>query len=143
MKKTFIQKPKDVVRKWYLVDADGKILGRLATKIAMILRGKTKPEFTPHVDMGDEVVVINAAKIRVTGKKLKDKKYQSYSGYPSGQKEVNLEVMLAKKPEDVIRLAVRGMLPHNALGRKMLKHLKVYAQNEHPHSAQKTEELKV
>ena len=141
--KTYIQKTEEVVRKWYLIDAEGKVLGRLATKVAMILRGKNKPEFTPHVDGGDGVVIINALKIRVTGKKLQDKKYQSYSGYSGGQKEWSLETMLAKKPEEVIMHAVRGMLPHNALGRKMLKRLKVYAQAEHKHSAQKLEEMKI
>ncbi|MFH2137045.1 MAG: 50S ribosomal protein L13 [Candidatus Omnitrophota bacterium] len=143
MNKTFAQKPKDVVRNWYIIDAEGKILGRVATKIAMILRGKNKPEFTPYVDMADEIVVINAAKVKVTGNKLKDKKYQSYSGYPGGQKEVNLETMLIKKPEEVIYHAVRGMLPHNSLGRKIIKKLKVYATNKHPHEAQKPQELKI
>ncbi|MBU4305331.1 MAG: 50S ribosomal protein L13 [Candidatus Omnitrophica bacterium] len=141
--KTFMQKPKDVKRKWHLVDADGKILGRVATKIAGILRGKTKAEYTPHVDMGDEVVVINAAKIRVTGKKLTAKKYQTYSGYPGGQKSFSLEHMLSKKPEEVIKHAVKGMLPHNSLGRQILKRLKVYGQSEHPHAAQNPQELKI
>jgi len=141
--KTFIQKQQEVKRNWYLIDANGKILGRLATKIATILRGKNKPEFTPHVDMADEIVVINAEKISVTGKKLKAKKYQSFSGYPGGLKECNLETMLKTKPEEVIKHAVRGMLPHNTLGRQLLKRLKVYAQGEHPHQAQNPQELKV
>lgn len=141
--KTFVQKPKDVKRKWYLINAEGVILGRLATKIASVLRGKNKPQFTPHVDMGDEVVVINAAKVRVSGKKLSDKKYQRYSGYPGGQKEFDLQTMLNTKPEEVIKLAVKGMLPHNSLGRRMLKKLKVYGQSEHRHTAQKPEELKI
>jgi len=138
-----MQKPHEVKRNWYLIDANGKILGRLATKIATILRGKDKPEFTPHVDMADEIVVINAEKISVTGKKLKAKKYQTYSGYPSGLKECNLETMLRTKPEEVIKHAVRGMLPHNTLGRQLLKRLKVYAQSEHPHQAQNPQELKI
>ena len=141
--KTFVQKPEDVKRKWHLIDADGKILGRMAVKIACILRGKTKAEYTPFVDMGDEVVVINAAKIRVTGKKLTAKEYQSYSGYPGGQKSFSLEQMLSKKPEEVIKHAVKGMLPHNSLGRQMLKRLKVYSQSEHPHTAQNPQELKI
>ena len=141
--KTYVQKPKEVVRKWHFINVEGTILGRVATKIAMLLRGKNKPEFTPYVDGGDGVVIINASKIRVTGKKLQDKKYQSYSGYPGGQKEWSLETMLAKKPEQVITHAVKGMLPHNALGRKMMKRLKVYAAGDHKHSAQKVEELKI
>lgn len=141
--KTFVQKPNEVKRNWYLVNAESKILGRLASEIANLLRGKNKPEFTPNVDMADEVVVINAAKVKITGKKLKEKKYQRYSGYPGGKKEVDLETMLSKKPEEVIRHAVKGMLPHNPLGRKMLKKLKVYAQSEHPHQAQKPQELKI
>jgi len=139
--RTFVQKPKDVRRQWYVVDAEGQILGRLATRIAAILRGKTKPEFTPHVDMGDEIIVINAAKIKVSGKKLSDKIYQRYSGYPGGKKETNLSTMLERHPEQVIKLAVRGMLPHNALGRKMLKRLKVYGQAKHPHQAQNPQKL--
>ncbi|RKY37167.1 MAG: 50S ribosomal protein L13 [Candidatus Omnitrophota bacterium] len=138
---TFMQKTKDVRRNWYVIDAQGKILGRLATGIASLLRGKTKPEFTPHVDMADEIIVINAAKIHVTGNKIKDKKYQTYSGYSRGQKEFTLETMLKKKPEEVIKHAVRGMLPHNSLGRSLLRKLKVYAGKEHKHSAQKPQEL--
>jgi large subunit ribosomal protein L13 len=141
--KTFVQKPADVKRKTLLIDADGKILGRLATKIATILRGKNKPEFTAHVDMADVVIVINAAKIRVSGKKMSDKKYQTYSGYPGGQKEFTLSEMLKKKPEEVIKHAVKGMLPHNSLGRSLMKKLKVYAGTEHPHQAQNPEILEI
>lgn len=138
-----MQKPEEVKRKWYIIDADGLILGRLATKIASMLRGKTKPEFTPHVDMADEIVIINAAKICVTGKKTNDKKYQSYSGYPSGRKEINLKKLLETKPEEVIRKAVKGMLPNNTVGRSMMKKLKIYESNEHPHKAQNPQELKI
>ncbi len=140
--KTFMQRPEDVKRNWFVVDAQGEILGRLATKIATILRGKNKPEYTPHVDTGDHIVVINAEKVRVTGKKMSDKKYQTYSGYPGGQKEYSLQTMLKDKPEEVIRRAVKGMLPHNTLGRKMLTKLKIYKGSEHPHSAQNPQELK-
>ena len=141
--KTFMKRPEDVKMKWYIIDAEGQILGRMATRIASILRGKTKAEFTPHVDTGDAIVVINAAKIRVTCKKLTDKIYQTYSGYPGGRKEINLATMLKKDPEEVILHAVRGMLPHNALGRKMIKKLKVYADANHPHTAQNPQELKI
>lgn len=140
--KTFMRRPEDVKKDWFLIDADGKILGRLAAKIAVMLRGKNKPEFTPHVDTGDHIVVINAEKIRVTGKKMTDKIYQTYSGYPGGQKEYSLETMLKNKPEEVIKLAVKGMLPHNTLGRQMLSKLKVYKGSEHPHAAQNPQELK-
>ncbi len=141
--KSFAKRPEDVKREWLLIDADGLILGRLATQLASMLRGKTKPEFTAHVDMADQIIVINAAKIRVTGKKLTDKKYQSYSGFPGGQKEVSLADKLAKKPEDVIMHAVKGMLPHNTLGRQLLRKLKVYAGAEHPHQAQNPQEFKI
>lgn len=140
--KSFMQKPEDVVRAWHVVDAEGKTLGRLATKIAMVLRGKVKPEFTPHVDMGDHVIVINAAKVSVTGKKLQDKEYQYYSGYPGGQKSFNLAYMLERKPEEVFRRAVWGMLPKNVIGRRMIKRLNVYSGTDHPHQAQKPQELK-
>ena len=136
-------KEKDIKRKWYIVDAQGKILGRLATRIAIILRGKHKPEFTPHVDCGDEVIVINAEKIRTTGKKLKQKEYKTYSGYPSGLKTKTLETMLKLKPADVLRLAVKRMLPQSPLGRKTFKKLRVYAGEKHPHTAQTPEELKL
>ena len=141
--KTFMKRPEDVKRAWFIVDADGIILGRMATKIAMILRGKNSPEYTPHVDTGDHIIVINAEKVRVSGKKLTDKKYQTYSGYPGGQKEYSLETMLKTKPEEVIKKAVRGMLPKNTLGRQMLTKLKVYSGSEHPHTAQSPKELKI
>ena len=145
-------KEKDIKRKWYIVDAQGKILGRLATRIAIILRGKHKPEFTPHVDCGDEVIVINAEKRNppshlimdiTTGKKLKQKEYKTYSGYPSGLKTKTLETMLKLKPADVLRLAVKRMLPQSPLGRKTFKKLRVYAGEKHPHTAQTPEELKL
>jgi large subunit ribosomal protein L13 len=129
-------KKEDVKRQWYLLDAKDKILGRLATKAAVLLRGKHKPIFTPHVDTGDGVIVINAAKIKVTGRKLKQKIYRRYSGYPGGLREVYLETMLAKKPTMVIRLAIERMLPSGPLGRQIVKKLKVYADDKHPHTAQ-------
>jgi len=140
---TFMAKNDEVKKKWYVVDADGKILGRLATKIASVLRGKHKPEFTPHVDVGDSVVVINAGKIKVTGKKAEQKLYKRYSGYPGGLKEMNLEAMLQKKPTEVVKLAVWGMIPKGRLGRKIFKKLKVYSGSEHPHDAQKCKELSI
>lgn len=136
MNKTFSQRPEDVQREWLLVDAEGKTLGRLASEIAKILRGKHKPTFTPHVDGGDFVVVINADKIRVTGDRLDSKKYYRHSGYMGGLKEISLRRMLETHPERVLELAVRGMLPKNRLGRKMFKKLKVYAAPTHPHAAQ-------
>lgn len=139
--KTYLPKKEDIKRKTYLVDAKDKILGRLATKIAVILRGKDKPIFTPHMDVGDCVVVINASQIRVSGRKLKEKLYSSYSGYPGGLKQTPLEEMLKKRPDGVIRLAVKRMLPKSPLGRKMLKKLNVYAGAEHPHKAQKPQNL--
>jgi len=131
MKKTYTAKKEDIIRKWHLVDAQGKILGRLAAKVAPILRGKHKTIFTPHLDTGDGVVVINAAKIKVTGRKLKQKIYRKYSGYPGGLREVALETLLAKKPETVVMLAVQRMLPGGPLGRDMIKKLKVYAGVSH------------
>ncbi|HAJ95174.1 MAG TPA: 50S ribosomal protein L13 [Actinobacteria bacterium] len=140
--KTFNLKKEDIKRKWYIVDAQDKILGRLATEIAIKLRGKDKPVFTPHVDCGDFVIVINAEKIKVKGgNKLKDKKYYRHSGYIGNMKVTNLETMLEKKPEFVIRNAVRGMIPHNTLGRMVLKKLKVYRGSEHPHEAQQPEKI--
>lgn len=136
MNRTFSQRPEDVQREWLLVDAEGKTLGRLASEIAKILRGKHKPTFTPHVDGGDFVVVINADKIRVTGDRLDSKKYYRHSGYMGGLKEISLRRMLETHPERVLELAVRGMLPKNRLGRKMFKKLKVYAAPTHPHTAQ-------
>jgi large subunit ribosomal protein L13 len=143
MQKTYLPKENEIVRKWFLVDANGQILGRLASRIAMILRGKHKAIFTPHIDTGDGVIVINAAKIKVTGKKLKDKIYQRYSGYPGGQREVTLENMLAKKPEMVIKLAVTRMLAKGALSEKVIGKLKVYAGESHPHSGLKPEKIEL
>jgi len=136
MNKTYVVKKEDIKRKWYLVDATGKTLGRLAARIAVILRGKHKPIFSPHLDTGDGVIVINAAKVKVTGRKLKEKVYRRYSGYPGGLKEVPLETMLAKKPATVVRLAVRRMLPQGHLGNHMFKKLKVYVDDKHPHKGQ-------
>ena len=134
--KTISAKPQDVRRDWYLVDATDKTLGRLSSEIARRLRGKHKPEYTPHVDTGDYIVVINAAKIRVTGRKLKDKLYHRDTGYIGNLKSEPLEKLLARAPERVLTLAVRGMLPRNPLGRRMLKKLKVVAGPTHPHEAQ-------
>lgn len=136
-KKTYMARVGEVEKKCYLIDAKDKILGRVATKCASILRGKHKPQFTPFVDTGDMVVVINAEKIRVTGKKLTDKVYQRYSGHHSGQKHVRLEEMLAKRPTEVMKLAVQRMIPAGALGNKMETKLYVYAGDKHPHAAQK------
>ena len=141
--KTYVATPSTRERNWLLVDANGQTLGRLATQIADALRGKTKPEYTPHCDTGDFVVVVNAEKIAVTGNKRADKKYYRHSGYPGGIKERSLNDMLERRPEDVIRLAVRGMLPRNRLARKQLTKLKVYAGPEHPHAAQKPETLEI
>lgn len=134
--KTFSAKPHEVRRDWYVVDAQGRTLGRLATEIARRLRGKHKPEYTPHVDTGDYIVVINAEKIRVTGAKLKDKMYHRYTGYVGNLKTESLETLLDRAPEQVLELAVKGMLPRNPLGRQMLKKLKVVRGAEHPHQAQ-------
>ena len=134
--KSYMAKKKDVNPAWHEIDADGKILGRMAVKIAEILMGKTKPMYTPHVDTGDYVIVINAAKVQVSGKKAQMKEYQRYSGYPGGQKITSFEDMMAKRPEEVIRLAVKRMLPKNKLGTVMLKKLKIVAGAEHDHSAQ-------
>lgn len=136
MIKTYVPKKEDIKKKWYIVDAKDKILGRLASKTAAILRGKHKPVFSPHIDTGDGVIVINASRIKVTGRKLKQKVYRRYSGYPGGLKEVTLETMLAKKPETVVKLAVRRMLPGGPLGTDMLKKLKIYSDDKHPHKAQ-------
>ncbi len=134
--KTFSPKPEDINRQWYMVDADGKILGRLASMLAYRLRGKHKPEFAPHVDNGDFIVVINCDKIKVTGNKPALKKYYRHTGYVGGLKETSLADMLAEKPSRVLMAAVKGMLPRNRLGRALLKKLKVYAGSEHPHAAQ-------
>lgn len=143
MYKTYVAKKEDIKRQWYLVDAQDKILGRLAAKIAVVLRGKHKAIFTPHLDTGDGVIVINASKIKVSGRKLKQKLYRRYSGYPGGLREVPLGTLLKKKPETVIQLAVRRMLPSGPLGRDMLKKLKVYADDKHPHQAQNPVVFKV
>ena len=140
---TFMANPDTTPRKWYLVDASGKTLGRLASEIASVLRGKNKPQFTPHVDTGDYVIVINAEKIAVTGNKLTDKLYRHHSGYVGGMKTTTLKEMLAKKPTQVIEHAVRGMLPKGALGNQMYKKLHVYAVAEHPHAAQQPEVLEI
>ena len=134
--KTYIAKPNDVQREWYVVDATGVTLGRLATQIASILRGKTKPQYTPHEDVGDFVVVINAEKVRVTGRKLDQKMYYRHTGYPGGIRSITLRNQLEKHPERVIEHAVKGMLPRGPLGRRQFKKLKVYAGAEHPHLAQ-------
>ena len=139
--KTYMATPESINRKWYVVDADGLTLGRLASEVAKVLRGKNKPEFTPHVDTGDYVIVINAEKIKVTGKKLDQKVYYKHSDYVGGMKEATLREKLAKKPEEVIELAVKGMLPKGPLGREMYKKLFVYAGPEHKHAAQKPEAL--
>ncbi|MFA5155952.1 MAG: 50S ribosomal protein L13 [Candidatus Omnitrophota bacterium] len=136
MKKTYLVKNSDIKRTWYIIDAKNKILGRIASKAAAILRGKHKAVFTPSRDTGDGVVIINASMVKVTGRKLKQKVYRRYSGYPGGLREVTLENMLAKRPTTVIKLAVRRMLPGGPLGRDTIKKLKVYADDKHPHKAQ-------
>ncbi len=141
--KTYSAKPNEIEREWYVVDATGKTLGRLASEIAKILRGKHKPIYTPHVDCGDFVIVVNADKVRVTGRKLDQKIYYRHSGYPGGLKSISLRDQLARHPERVIQLAVRGMLPKNRLGRRMIKKLKVYASPEHPHQAQQPKPLEL
>jgi len=143
MRTTFIAKPAEVERKWYCVDASGHTLGRLSSELAKILRGKHKPIYTPHVDTGDYVIVINADKIQVTGKKLDQKQYWRHSGYPGGLKETTLRVMMEKKPEHVIKHAIKGMLPKNTLGRQMMRKLHVYAGPDHVHQAQKPENLEI
>jgi len=134
--KTYQAKKEELKYQWYLVNAEGKVLGRLASELAKILRGKHKPTFTPHLDTGDFVVVVNAEKVGLTGKKLKDKIYYRHTGYPGGIKEVSAEKLLAKKPTELIMRAVKGMLPKNSLGRQMLRKLKLYAGPNHPHKAQ-------
>ena len=140
--KTWNAKPGDVEKRWHVVDADGQTLGRLATRIADTLRGKDKPQFTPHVDTGDFVVVVNAEKIAVTGKKLDDKMYHRHSGYPGGLRSRPLREQLERQPTEVLRKAVKGMLPRNRLGRAQLRKLKIYAGPDHPHAAQSPEPLK-
>jgi large subunit ribosomal protein L13 len=137
--RTFMAKAQDVSRKWYIVDAADKTLGRLASEIAAILKGKHKPIYTPHVDVGDYVIVVNAEKVKLTGKKLQDKIYFTHSRYPGGLKKINCEALLQKRPELVIEKAVKGMLPHNRLGAAMYRKLKVYKGPEHPHQAQQPE----
>ena len=140
---TFMQKKETVERKWYVVDAEGATLGRLATKVAVVLKGKHKPTYTPHIDCGDYVIVVNADKVKLTGNKLEDKKYYNHSGYPGGLRERNAKTMIEKYPEEMIERAVKGMLPKGPLGRTMGKKLFVYAGPDHKHQAQKPIELKV
>ncbi len=135
--KTYQAKKEELRPQWYLVNAEGKVLGRLASKLASLLRGKTKPIYTPHLDTGDFVVVINAEKVVLTGKKMKDKIYYHHTGYPGGIKSISAGELMAKKPTELIRIAVKGMLPKNSLGRKMFRKLKVYAGPDHPHEAQR------
>ncbi len=141
MHKTYMAKPGEVQQEWYVVDATDKILGRLSTEIARVLRGKHKPEYTPHVDVGDFIIVINAEKVKVTGRKLDQKLYYRHTGYPGGLKSITLRRQLEKFPERVIEAAVKGMLPRGPLGRQMFKKLKVYAGPNHPHEAQQPEPL--
>lgn len=141
MQRTYMAKEQEVERRWYVVDAEGKTLGRLASQVAAILRGKHKPTFTPHVDTGDFVIVVNAAKVRLTGRKTDQKLYYRHTLYPGGLKSRTAREMLATRPAEMIELAVRGMLPKNRLGRRQLRKLKVYAGESHPHAAQKPEPL--
>jgi len=141
VEKTYIPKSGEITRDWYLLDANDQNLGRFATKVASILLGKHQPNFTPGVDMGNHVIVVNAERVRVTGNKLDEKFYYRHTGYPSGLKAISLRQQLAKHPERVLRSAVWGMLPHNKLGRKLIKKLKIYAGPEHPHAAQQPKEL--
>jgi large subunit ribosomal protein L13 len=141
--KTFVAKEQEIEKKWYLVDAENRILGRLATQIAARLRGKHKPIFTPHADTGDFIVVVNADKIALTGSKLDKKNYYRHSGYMGGLKTISARRLLEKKPEEVLRSAVKGMLPKNSLGRRQLKKLKIYTGSDHPHQAQEPEKLEI
>jgi len=141
--KTYSAKPGEVTREWYLVDAEGKTLGRLATQIADTLRGKLKPQYTPHVDTGDFVIVVNAEKIQVTGNKLDQKRYYRHSGYPGGLRSRTLREQLERRPTEVLRVAVKGMLPKNRLARQQITKLKIYAGPEHPHEAQNPRELEL
>jgi large subunit ribosomal protein L13 len=143
MMKSYMARPLEVERKWYVVDAEGKHLGRLATEIVRVLRGKNKPQYTPHVDVGDFVVVVNADRVAVTGRKAEQRVYRRHSGYPGGMKEISYEQMLARKPTEVLRKAVYGMMPKTRLARKQFKKLKIYAGSEHPHSAQDPQTLEV
>jgi large subunit ribosomal protein L13 len=141
--KTYQAKKEELEYKWYLVNADGKVLGRMATELAKILKGKNKPTYTPHLDTGDFVIVVNAGKVTLTGKKMNDKIYYHHTGYPGGIKEMTAEKLLAKKPTEMIRIAVKGMLPKNSLGRQMLRKLKIYAGPNHPHEAQEPISLEI
>jgi len=141
--KTFMAKPQEVERKWLIVDASGKPLGRLASEVAKLLRGKHKPTYTPHVDTGDHVIVLNADKVVLTGKKLEQKMYRHYSGYPGGMKEIKYKHFMATRPERAVELAIKGMLPKNSLGRAMYRKLKVYKGTEHEHQAQKPEAIEL
>ena len=141
--KTYTARAEDIEREWFLVDAEGKTLGRLASEIAQVLRGKHKPIYSPHLDCGDHVIVVNAEKVRVTGRKLDQKMYYRHTGYPGGLKSISLRNQLQKHPERVLEAAVRGMLPKNRLGRKMFKKLKVYAGDSHPHQAQQPKVLEL
>ena len=143
MVRTWVPKKGDIKKKWYVIDADGVVLGRLAARVAAVLRGKHKPVFSPFIDTGDFVVVVNASKIKVTGKKLEQKKYYSHSGYPGHLKERSLATVMEKHPDRVVTAAVKGMLPHNRLGRAQSRKLKVYAGAEHPHQAQQPEPLEM
>ncbi|KUG04175.1 lsu ribosomal protein l13p (l13ae) [hydrocarbon metagenome] len=137
--KTYMAKPAEVEHKWYVIDASGQTLGRISSEVASILRGKHKPTYTPHVDTGDFVIIINAEQVKLTGDKLNQKMYRYHTGYPGGLKEMDYRTLLQKRPERAIETAVKGMLPHNRLGNKMYKKLKVYRGSEHPHQAQKPE----
>jgi large subunit ribosomal protein L13 len=139
--KTFSAKPSTIDKQWIVVDAEGQVLGRLASKVASILRGKTKPTYTPHMDTGDNVIVINADKIRLTGKKMTDKQYFRHTGYPGGVKLTTPEELLEKHPTRVVTMAIKGMLPKNSLGRELLRNLRVYAGPVHPHTAQQPEKV--
>ena len=141
--KTYNAKPGEIAREWYVVDADGQTLGRLATEIANVLRGKGKPQYTPHVDTGDFIVVVNAEKVQVTGNKLDQKRYYRHSGYPGGLRSRTLREQLGRRPEEVIRKAVRGMLPKNRLARRQITKLKIYAGPEHPHASQAPKPLQL
>lgn len=141
--KTYSVKQRDIKREWYLVDASGKVLGRLASRVASILKGKHKPTYSPHLDVGDHVIIINADKIKVTGKKFHQKMYYHHTGYPGGLRSVSFRKIFQEKPERILYHAIWGMLPHNRLGRKMIKKLRIYAGAEHPHQAQKPKVLEL
>jgi large subunit ribosomal protein L13 len=143
MMKSYMARPLEVERKWYVVDAEGQTLGRLATEIATMLRGKNKPQYTPHVDTGDFVVVVNAEKVVVTGRKAEQKVYRRHSGYPGGLKETSYERMMERRPTEILRRAVKGMMPKNRLARQQLRKLKIYAGPEHPHAAQNPQPYEV